>query len=676
MTLRFKIIAGLVSFALLCALPILGVFVAQKESLKQTTSARATDAAKTLNDAIDTQLFERSRTLQAFTSNPAARTSELWGYSAPANALVSSINTDIMSYRMYRIALYVGLDGAVRAVNTVSLTGRPIDTALYYEQNFAQAEWFQHLQSGQPQTGVYMMGPYRDATVAKVYGDDGYVMVFAAPVMDASGKPIGYWANFASFAVVDEAIAATENTLRQAGLNRSQITLTDSGGMVVATDMPASGREAAKRDYSILGTWNLVERKYPPALQGSAGRSGSVVAANLRREAGQSPQQWVGYHHSTGLDGYPGLGWTAMVQLDEGEVFGSLDDAISKAVNGLGLVAGVALLLALIVARVVVRRVGAFARLLDALGDGQTGMPLPAAASNDDIGTLRRATAKLHDRLAQPGTRPPAAAPVAAIVPISEPLPPQPALHDRNHADALEKHVAQITATAARMRAETERLATLMPAPTAATAPQDALAKAAGQLTAAIGRMDGQAGQSAAAAEKASEHAHGINATMLQVADASGKVGTVVQAIRGIASQINLLALNATIESARAGDAGRGFAGIAAEMKALSGKAAHAVEDVLAQAHTLQTAAQEATGSLGQIANTLDQMGASVADMANVASEQRSTAEEIARDSSHFTGATPASNAPLLASAQALRGHAESLGQAIDALLVTARDLP
>jgi methyl-accepting chemotaxis protein len=64
------------------------------------------------------------------------------------------------------------------------------------------------------------------------------------------------------------------------------------------------------------------------------------------------------------------------------------------------------------------------------------------------------------------------------------------------------------------------------------------------------------------------EHALAANGTALQ--ETLEELGSVVDAITSIATKTKLLALNATIEAARAGDAGRGFAIVASEVKKLS----------------------------------------------------------------------------------------------------------
>jgi methyl-accepting chemotaxis protein len=155
-------------------------------------------------------------------------------------------------------------------------------------------------------------------------------------------------------------------------------------------------------------------------------------------------------------------------------------------------------------------------------------------------------------------------------------------------------------------------------------------AHAGEELAHTISEVGSNAAQSSQLANEAVSEATKTNATIDELAAVAGEISKVTGLINAIASQTNLLALNATIEAARAGDAGRGFAIVAQEVKALAGQTAAATEEIGRRIEAMQSATGRSVEAIAAISGTIRELDVFSARIAAAVEQQATAAHEIA----------------------------------------------
>nr|WP_136474126.1 methyl-accepting chemotaxis protein [Pseudomonas sp. DG56-2] len=104
--------------------------------------------------------------------------------------------------------------------------------------------------------------------------------------------------------------------------------------------------------------------------------------------------------------------------------------------------------------------------------------------------------------------------------------------------------------------------------------------------------------ETVSAIERMSVDVQGTADLIGNLAEESRDIGKVLDVIRGLADQTNLLALNAAIEAARAGEAGRGFAVVADEVRALAHRTQQSTSEIERMIGSIQGGTEQAVNSM------------------------------------------------------------------------------
>jgi methyl-accepting chemotaxis protein len=165
-----------------------------------------------------------------------------------------------------------------------------------------------------------------------------------------------------------------------------------------------------------------------------------------------------------------------------------------------------------------------------------------------------------------------------------------------------------------------------------ASANVQTVAAASEEMAASVTEVGRQVLESSKIAGEAVEQARQTDIRINELSQAASRIGDVVKLITAIAEQTNLLALNATIEAARAGEAGRGFAVVASEVKQLASQTAKATEEIGTQIASMQHATADSVAAIKAISTTINRVSEIATVIAAAVEEQGVATQEIARN--------------------------------------------